>query len=742
MTEPTPSPAPDTSAHGETPDTDAPADASSRLHRISAAVRGRADHERRVITGGARHMARQAGRWWSAEDLSAEYLTAFHLNDQYARWKERQDAELDEANRQLNQLRSSTDSHAFKERKAYTREAASIRTENFTPRPPTDADRAATRVARSRNRRWGSAAALGAWTVFATQAPGPALWSATAAAALAATTSWVQGRRPTELNPSVPELDFPVPLPQPTAAAGQSTTDDIPFPIAEAADPESARICILRALRAENIPVADVTEVERKDWGWKALVRVAKGTPATIIAQADNLETLFDLGQGDVIVQPHVHRTACATLLLRQDDMFAGMPPAPYLAPRSIGVEDTSAYGRSSNGNQFAFSLAGLMAEIIARSGGGKSTIIRAFVDVTTACYDAVNIFLDPSGDGPGPYEEAVRLFCHDPALIERVLLWLHCMATGRSRIRRRQGMGDAWQPSAEHPAVIVYIDEFPKLTPLSKQLVASLQLVGRKEGVWIIVAAQGATTEFLGANIAQQPALKMLGACRDVDVRAALGGGRIDEGWLPHRLNPKTGDDLRQCAQIYAEGVPGLPDEPVIHKVHFISVEEGRQRAAERAAAGLVDIDDQSIAGALTAALPPFIDELDGPELATWGELLRLCRAPGAPAGVPVPAIAGHLVGAFEAHCNPEALTVRLILDHLREVEPDRWCRWDDKDETSQLREGGKAIGRALKVAGLKLASTRLPQVGRPTGYRLEDLHTALRAQGVDLSGSEGLPD
>lgn len=37
-----------------------------------------------------------------------------------------------------------------------------------------------------------------------------------------------------------------------------------------------------------------------------------------------------------------------------------------------------------------------------------------------------------------------------------------------------------------------------------------------------------------------------------------------MDEGWLPHRLNGKSGDGLRQCAQVYIEGAPE-PTLPVI---------------------------------------------------------------------------------------------------------------------------------------------------------------------------------
>ncbi|MDO0935417.1 hypothetical protein QQY66_28495 [Streptomyces sp. DG2A-72] len=65
----------------------------------------------------------------------------------------------------------------------------------------------------------------------------------------------------------------------------------------------------------------------------------------------------------------------------------------------------------------------------------------------------------------------------------------------------------------------------------------------------------------------------------------------------------------------------------------HCIGIDEGHRRVQERCAAGLLDIDDDSIVAALTAPLPHFVDELDGLEVPTWHELLRLCSAPGAAA-------------------------------------------------------------------------------------------------------------
>ncbi|MFD0351969.1 hypothetical protein ACFQ0M_49135 [Kitasatospora aburaviensis] len=305
------------------------------------------------------------------------------------------------------------------------------------------------------------------------------------------------------------------------------------------------------------------------------MVRVSDGTSGDIGDRLGGLETKFDVGDGDVILQPNRKRTAEAVLRVVTGDLFGAMKPPPYRAPHSVDITDAGVFGMSADGTDLEFSLAELMGEVIARSGGGKSTIIRDLLDWTTAAHNAVTVFLDPSGDGPGKFTDAVKLTSTSPIQIEFALLSLYRLAAGRARIRRKLGMGDTWRCTREHPAIILFVDEFPKLTKRSKQIIAELQLVGRKEGVWLIFAAQGATKELLGSNIAQQPALKIMGACRDVDTTQALGGGAIDWGFLPHRLQPKSGDSLNDCAKSYVIGAPGVSEDPMLHKWHYIPDDE-----------------------------------------------------------------------------------------------------------------------------------------------------------------------
>ncbi|MFC8454709.1 hypothetical protein [Kitasatospora sp. NPDC057223] len=592
-----------------------------------------------------------------------------------------------------------------------------------------------------------------ATVMAAVHAPQIALLALAAGAAMA----WRTGGHPPRLTHRpvpddllLPELDPPAKL-LTTEKPGEVQADveqgvelfpgdtGKPFPIRDVTDPAVAVECVRRALLAERVPLAYVGDPVPHPWGWETVVRVSDGTCGDIGERLGGLETKFDVGDGDVILQPNRKRTAEATLRVVTGDLFGAMKPPPYRAPHSVDVTTAGTFGMSADGCDLTFSLAELMGEVIARSGGGKSTIMRALLDWTTAAHNAVTVFLDPSGDGPGKFTDAVKLTSTDPIQIEFALLSLYRLAAGRARTRRKLGMGDSWTCTFEHPAIFVFVDEFPKLTKRSKQIIAELQLVGRKEGVWLIFAAQGSTKELLGSNIAQHPALKIMGACRDVDTTQALGGGAIDWGYLPHRLQPKSGSSLNDCAKSYVIGAPGLSEDPMLHKWHYIPDDEGGRRAAERLAAGLVDIDQASIDAALKAPNPPglkFADEDEYLRYVPWPELLAMCaeddddqEVGGADPEI-LPAILLAIRETFERADDPDFLLTDQVLDHLATTGAE-WRQWDDREPADRRREGAKKIARDLKKAGIEsLKSVRridLDKDNPPSGFWLADVEKTL---------------
>ncbi|MFJ1647982.1 hypothetical protein [Streptomyces sp. NPDC088258] len=459
-----------------------------------------------------------------------------------------------------------------------------------------------------------------------------------------ATGIW-QGRIQTAAASGAPTPIPGLPMPAGGIALGRGavTADQLPkgsapFPIGQVETEEQAAMCVLLALRAEGVPVAEVSDVARQPWGWQCTVRVTEGTPEAIIDKSGDLETRLDLPTNGVRPQPLKARRACAILRLVSGDPFATAPGLPYRAPKSLSITDQFRIGTSVGGDPLELSLAGVMGLWVAASGGGKTGILQALAEGVTACRDNITIDLDPFGDGLEDLGDAVRITARTNEQIEAVLLFFLVMAKGRARLRQKLGMGKKWVASPERPAVTVFFDEFPKGTELAKQLAFDLLLVGRKELIELEIASQGGQKGYLGENFAQMVALKAVGPCKVGDTRSVFGDGAVKEGYLPHKLSPATATDPKDAGHIFLQGVPGMADEPIEYAVHEAPSAVLRQLAEERLAAGLLDPDRDSLDAMRGVDLPEYVEPVLDAEgnlkkeapvkLLTWDQLLRLCDA------------------------------------------------------------------------------------------------------------------
>jgi S-DNA-T family DNA segregation ATPase FtsK/SpoIIIE len=491
---------------------------------------------------------------------------------------------------------------------------------------------------------------------------------------------------------SEPSVDTVIGLPadDTVRSPGSVTLDDLPaggkpFPIRRAETPQQASICVLLAMVAENVPVVEVWDVERQPWGWQCKVRVDEGTPEAIIAKAGGLETKFDLPTNGVRPQPMVERRACAILRLVEGNPFATAPGLPYRAPKSISITEKSRIGTSVGGESLDAALAGVMGLVVAASGGGKTGLLQALGEITTACYDNITIDLDPHGDGLEDLHDAVRVTGRSHEQIEAALLFFLMLSKGRARLRAKLGMGKKWQVSKKHPHFTVIFDEFPKGSELAKRLAFDLLLVGRKEAVTLIIASQGGTKLYLGENIAQMIALKAVGPCKVGDTRAVFGDGAVGEGWMPHKLSPATDTDPKDAGHVYLQGVPGRPDEPIEYAVHETPSDTLRKLAAERLEAGLVEPDQASLDAMRSVDLPEYVEpeyDKDGDlkkpapvELLTWEQLLRLCEAEP-PAGVAAsPAVTLHADAVdLMDKAGLDRMRPETLRDALAGHDPDRY--------------------------------------------------------------------
>lgn len=511
----------------------------------------------------------------------------------------------------------------------------------------------------------------------------------------------------------------------------QLPEDAKPFPLRNARTPDQLAQCVLLAARAESVPIVEVADVIRQPWGWQCVVRVGEGTPEAIISKAGDLETRFDLKTNGVRPQPILERRACAILRLVEGDPFATAPGLPYRAPKSISITDKSRLGTSVGGESLDAAFAGVMGLVVAASGGGKTGLLQAIGEITTACYDNITIDLDPHGDGLEDLHDAVRVTGRSHQQIEAVLLFFLMLSKGRARLRAKLGMGKKWKVSKEYPHFTIVFDEFPKGSELAKKLAFELLLVGRKEAVTLIIASQGGTRLYLGENIAQMIAFKAVGPCKVGDTRAVFGDGAVAEGWLPHKLSPATDTDPKEAGHVYIQGVPGRPDEPIEYAVHETPSATLRKLAQERLEAGLVEPDQDSLDAMKSVDLPEYVEpvwdaegNLKKPapvELLTWEQLLRLCGAEP-PAGSeltdgPARAAVEDAVAVMEK-AGVDRMKTEPLLIALQDFDPDAYAGMDADGFKALMKQAG---------AGSPITLGPIGEEKNPRGFKRDRLRELL---------------
>lgn len=515
--------------------------------------------------------------------------------------------------------------------------------------------------------------------------------------ALAAVTAGVLKGRPSSIDPGKVEN-----LPQ----------DGDPYPIADARNRTEAAECVRRALASEGIQVKEVEANRRYDWGWEVTVHLSKGKPADIVTKAPDLETPLDLPENGLHCQPVRKSRGRVVLRLVESDPFESIPAAPERKPNSRRLKDKQLVAYRMDGQKFEPSLLGVHVIVIAGSGGGKSVILRTLADTLTACSDVLVGDLDPGGNGLAPLAEAlgVRAIGDDNmGQIETILEQALKIAKARPGLFAKHGMKENWEPSPERPAIVLFIDEYPQLSDRAKELAVKILQVGRKSRVQLVLAAQEATKDSIGAAIADSIALRIVGPCRRQDVVQVFGGGAGDEGWRPDRLDPAEGnaegDDLRDASQAYIRGCGSR--EPLKYKFVFLEGKEGRRRGKERAAAGRPTVDAES----LTAAK---LDRFG----ATEADRLRS----------DLPKIVMMTRGAFAAEDDPRFLSTLAIWEYLAAHDPDSWAlTLFGDDEIKARRTAAQRVSadlkRAVDAMGLEIDMSTVQITGGARGYRLDTI-------------------
>jgi S-DNA-T family DNA segregation ATPase FtsK/SpoIIIE len=681
---------------------------------------------------GVRHLRTEWGRWWRAEDLTDTHIAHRVLNDQYRMWRALQQRGRAEVQQNLSLL------------KQQQRQATQMQMQRMHMQRQQRArggyggrgygggmfgGMGASPVISYKMMQWAqlqmrmgqqefqhlevtpsmiqigygqvrSRRHLAAMLVLPALVAGwVGLWwvsvlavlAVTATAALVFTAAaWAKGRNPSRRRPPVPKLLF-VP-PKPPAHTELAEPEPVPFPLREAGrDPRRTRESVSLALRKERVQVDEVGVPVETEWGWTVPLVLSGGTLGDLVKALPKMATPLRVGTNRLLAQSSDPNDAAAvTLRILLSDPFAQPLPPPMRPPLSCSITQPFSAGLSIDGETTPVVLAGQHVLIVSDSGGGKSTMVRTLAEYTTACTDAVAVDIDPTGRGLGPLGPCAARRALNPQDAEQLLAYL--LAKAEARIAAMGDTVDNWVVTPDDPAIIAFIDEWPRLSKRGKELALALLRIGRKARISLVICTQDATADIMGDAVADAFGLRIMLPCRQADVPLVVGdSSAISKGWLPHLLVPSPGEwEIADAGRFYA--ITPRHRQPILRYVSPIDAATAAARAKERVAAGLPSLEPVATAGTPGADTP---------------EIVRL------------------LLEAFATHGDPETLTVAQLGDYLATVDPVTWKKWDGREDRNAMI--GRTLKSRFKKAGCTVPTVRAELPGRPTAYRLDDVRGAL---------------
>ncbi|MFE0043833.1 ATP-binding protein [Streptomyces albireticuli] len=683
-----------------------------------------------TFAGGVRHLRAEWGRWWRTDDLTDTHIAHRILNDQYRMWLQAQQRGRAEVQQNITLLKNQQKQQTYMQMQRMQMQKhgrgsgygggygaspvisyrmmqwASLQMrlgqQEFRHLEVTESMLAIGRgQVRSRRHRTATAWILvlpvlwaGLWWVSTLVA-----FAVTAMTALFfASVAWAKSRNPAWRRPAVPRLLFvPPKAPAHTELAGEAESE--PFPIREAGtNPRQAREAVRLALKKEAAKVSEVLVPEQTTYGWKVPLVLQSGTTGQLMNVLKPLATTLRVGESRILAQPaDPDDAALVTLRILTQDPFATPLPYPQRAPGSCSILDPVSIGVSIEGETTPVVFAGQHVIIVADTGGGKTSMVQAIAEYVTACRDAVVVDIDPVKRGLKTLAPAAVMTARTAEEAEAVLEKL--LERAKARIASMPPAQDIWKPTPDGPAVLAFLDEYPKLSKRGKELAVALLRLGREALITLVIMTQDATSDVLGDAIADVPGVRIMLPCRAADVPLVVGrADAVARGWLPHLLVPSPDPAFpADAGRFYC--ITPRHQQPVLRYVTPLAPQEAARRTGERVAAGLPRLEPLAPHPSVTA-------------LATAN----------------VPAIARLLLDAFATHSDPEVLTLARLADHLTAADPAVWGKWEG--QTNRLLMIGRTLKSQLKAAGLDIPTGRLDATidpRRPTIYRLADVKDAL---------------
>lgn len=299
---------------------------------------------------------------------------------------------------------------------------------------------------------------------------------------------------------------------------------------------------------------AQAVDAQFRGWGWEILV-MSRVPVAEIAKTLARIEVVLSARPGSLTATQSQTNASAITIRALTGDPLSDVDAPIDFEPGSKSILDPVDLGVFVSGQRIEVMLAGGHIIVIGVTGSGKSSSIWTMLNHVTACHDAIAVGADLS-DGPAlnAWSDLLPKYAKTYDEVKALLEWCIDLANQRSaelgkRLRPSAESDpnapvpeENHQPTAEEPAVICFLDEFPLIAAHAElmDLVRTVVRVGRKGCVSVVIASQRTKKDELGdTTIRDMCTTKIMHACSDTDVQQLIGPGMIEQGWVPNRLTP-----------------------------------------------------------------------------------------------------------------------------------------------------------------------------------------------------------
>ena len=277
-------------------------------------------------------------------------------------------------------------------------------------------------------------------------------------------------------------------------------------------------------------------------WGWHARIALRGGqTIADVVAHVPAIESGLGTRPGAVRVEPDPAHAGRATIRVLATDPHAQAIPWAGPSVRSITQPITLGVFEDATPVRVSFLRRhGLLGGI---AGSGKSGILNVIVANLAACADVVLWGIDLKGGMElRPWVSCLDRLATTPA--EATELQRDAVGILEARAKAMgAGSERVWNPSPQHPALIIITDEYAELAenaPLAADAADSVARRGRALAVTELAATQRPTQKAMGKGaLRSQMDIRIALRVRERrDADLILGQGMLAAGWHAHTLD------------------------------------------------------------------------------------------------------------------------------------------------------------------------------------------------------------